>query len=131
MTYEKITRSTAEDKTEHPARRAARMIRDLHTDNIDLMDRGHVFMRDGVDVSEEMRKQCEAQIKLCDEIMARAENMDPLHWSPSLQLCEEVSALVGEETARRDKLKTNPEEGDEQEVLGSMLPEIGDYGHGK
>lgn len=130
MTFEKIERALPSEG-EHPARKAARIIKKLHLDNIDLINAGHVFLKDGVDVSEEMRASCHEQIKLCDEIMQRAENMDPSHWSPSLLLCEEVQALVGAEMAERAKLKAPHEEGEEQEVLGSILPEIGDYGHKK
>lgn len=128
MTFEKIERAPPAEG-EHPARKAARTIKKLHLDNIDLINAGHVFMRNGVDISAEMKASCEAQIKLCDEIMRRAENMDPSHWSPSLLLCEEVQALVGAEMAERAKLKAPHAEGEEQEVLGSILPEIGGYGH--
>lgn len=107
MSFEKIappnTRTEAGEKLEHPAYKAARVIRQLHTDNIELINSGYVFMKDGVDVSDSMKASCEQQIKLCNEIMQRAENMDPSHWSPSLLLCEEVQSLVGKYHADRNK----------------------------
>lgn len=116
-TFEKIE-PPADPATEHPAFRAARMIRDLHIQNIERIDGGLLFFKDGVDVSAEMREQCVVQIKLCDEIMARAVNMDPKHWKPAAILLSDIEKTVEEANASGD-------------VLAGMLPELGNYDHEK
>jgi hypothetical protein len=115
MTFEKIE-APSPISIEHPAYRAARMIKELHEENIAKIAGGHVFLRDGVDVSEEVRRASAAQIELCDQIMKRAENMDPKHWAPAALILDEVQATLGGEKAN--------------DALDCSLPEIGNYGHG-
>ncbi len=115
MSFEKIEEPVA--KPEHPAYRAARMIKELHEENIAKIDGGFVFIRDGVDVSAQMRQESSVQIELCRQIMARAESMDPKHWAPAALILDEVQSTIGE--ARKV-----PDE------LDASLPEIGNYGHG-
>jgi hypothetical protein len=117
MTFQKIEQP-AEPKPEHPAYRAARMIRELHAENIAKIDGGFVFLKDGVDVSAEMRKSCEEQIAMCDIIMARANKLDPKLWEPSAVLLGEIEVRVAEANASGD-------------TLASILPEVGNYDHEK
>lgn len=105
------------EATEHPAYRAAKMIQDLHQENIDKIDGGFVFLKDGVDVSEEMRAQCTVQIALCTQIMARAANM-PVHLrEPAQAILDEFEKIASEAAQSHDGLAT--------------IPEIGNYEHGK
>lgn len=114
MTFEKIEPPAVE----HPAYRAARMIRELHVENIEKIDSGFVFERDGVSVNDEMRKSCMEQIALCDSIMHRADGMDPKLWEPSALILIEAEKMVAEAVSNGD-------------VLASILPEIGNYDHDK
>ncbi len=114
MTFQNIEKP-AEPKPEHPAYRAAKMIRELHVQNIELIDGGQLFMKDGVDVSTQMRVACVEQIRMCDEIMARAENMDPKLWEPSALILGEIESTIAE--AKQ-----------EDRVLAS-IPEVGNYDH--
>lgn len=94
------------DSTEHPAARAARMIKDLHQKNIDLIDQGHVFSKDGVNMNDEMRAASEAQMAVCDEIIARASGM-------SEELTIKASAILG----------------DLKNTMNDLELEIADYDH--
>lgn len=116
MTFEKIE-APAEPAPEHPAERAARMIKDLHLQNIKMMDDGHVFLKDGVNVNEDMRKASMEQIAMCDQIMERAKHMDPRLWEPAALILEDLKDIVA-----------NPKVLEEQNTI---LPEIGNYEHGK
>lgn len=116
MTFEKIEEPAP--APEHPAARAARMIKDLHLANIKMMDEGHVFLRDGVDVNEEMRKSCHEQIAHCDRLIERARHMDPALYKPAALILEDLQATVAEAS-------------EEDKTLASILPEIGNYGHDK
>ena len=107
--FEKIT------PPEHPAYRAARMIRELHVETIQLMDNGHVFLREGASVNDEMRVSCQEQIVLCDQIMSRSKDMDAKLWEPAALILEAAETTV-EEIKDRDL------------VLAS-IPEIGNYDH--
>lgn len=100
---------------EHPAYRAARMIRDMHQKTIDMIDEGHVFKRDDKDVSQDMREQCLEQIGACEQIMDRAEHMDPESTSAANEALVQLTALVE---------PTVIHETDEPE-----LPEMGSYEH--
>lgn len=115
MTFEKI--EAPGSKTEHPAYRAARMIKELHEENIAKIDGGFVFMRDGVDVSEQIKSESTAQIELCNQIMKRAENMDPKYWEPAALILGELQSTMGKP---RDISEAD-----------SSIPEIGNYDHGK
>ena len=117
MTFEKIE-PPASPAVEHPAYRAARMIRELHVENIEKIDSGFVFERDGVSVNDEMRKSCMEQIALCDNIMHRADGMDPKLWEPSALILVAAEKMVAEAVSNGD-------------VLASILPEIGNYDHDK
>lgn len=115
MTFEKIAPPPA-DAPEHPARRAARMIRDLHIENIALIDSGHVFKKDGVDVNTEMRQACVEQIAICDKIIERSEHMDAKHYEPAALMLAEVESTIADAVNKG-------------EVLASILPEVGNYDH--
>lgn len=96
MTFEKIDPPVPipSDDSEHPAHRAARMIKELHEENIAMIDGGFTFMKivDGVGtcVNDEMRRSCEEQIAMCDQIMERSKTMDPKHWAPAAIILEEL-----------------------------------------
>ena len=111
MTFEKI------EKEEHPAYRAAKMIKELHEENIAKIDGGHVFMRDGVDVSADIKRESAAQIHLCQQIMDRAEHMDPKHRPAAGLILEEFERIAAEAQKNENGLAT--------------IPEIGNYDHGK
>lgn len=114
MTFEKIEEPKPE--VEHPAKRAARMIKELHEENIKKIDDGFVFFKGDVDVSEEMRAACVEQIKMCEQIMARAEHMDPSLWEPSLQIATDAQHMIDEAKRTGDTLAT-------------IMPDIGNYDH--
>lgn len=106
-----------ETPTEHPAYRAAKMIRELHEENLKLIADGQLFMRDGVDVTEEMAVACREQIVQCDAIMERAKHMDPKLWEPAALILDTVENVMAEAA-------------EEGRVLAS-IPEIGNYDHEK
>lgn len=115
MTFEKI--EAPPEKTEHPAARAAKLIRSIHQENLAMMDGGMIFMRDGVNVNEEMRAACEEQIAQCNVLIARAEYMDPKLFAPSMKVLSALEAVIAEKTAN------------DETIAG--IPEIGNYDHGK
>ena len=123
MTFEKIDPPVLpKPEVEHPAYRAARMVRELHAQTIDMIDRGHVFLKDGVDVSAEMKAKCEGEMAVCEHLMRRAKYMDPKLWAPSLIVLQEAEQVVAE------KMEQLAPPGDKAIVVdGQMLPEIGDY----
>jgi hypothetical protein len=102
---------------EHPAYRAASMIRDMHVETIAKIDEGFVFLQDGVDCSAEMRAKCTMQIVLCDQIMARAKDMAPVHTAAAASIFKELEAIGKEASSNTDGLAT--------------IPEIGNYDRGK
>lgn len=104
--------------SEHPAHRAARMIRELHEQNIARIDSGTIFTKDGVDVSAEIRAASEEQIKQCDVLMERTKNMG--------------DRFVAEGEDLVTQIKVTLEEANKPTVseLDASLPEIGNYGHG-
>lgn len=112
MSFEKI-----DDPIPHPAHRAAKMIRDLHAETIAKIDGGFVFLQDGVDCSAEMRAKCAVQVALCEQIMARAKDMGPVHTAAAGAIFEELEAIRKEASSNTDGLAT--------------IPEIGNYDHGK
>jgi hypothetical protein len=117
MTFEKIEKIEKIEKEEHPAYKAARLIMNLHQDNIAKIDSGFVFLRDGVDVSATIRAESVKQIGLCEAIMARAVNMGELHRDQAQSILEEFSGIIEEAKSSPDGL--------------AQIPEIGNYDHGK
>jgi hypothetical protein len=112
MTFENIT-----EPAEHPAYRAANLIRELHAETIAKIDGGFVFLQDGVDCSADMRAKCTVQIALCEQIMARAKDMAPMHTASAGAILDELEAIRNEAAKSEDGLAT--------------IPEIGNYDHGK
>lgn len=104
------------EKIEHPARRAARMIRELHEQNLKLIAEGQVFLKDGVDVTQDIASASAQQIELCNAIMARAEHMDPALHKPSGAILEQLQTIVDEANAKG-------------ETLACIMPEIGNFDH--
>lgn len=104
---------------EHPAARAARMIKELHEQNIALIDGGQIFYKtdeatgEQVDVSLEMRKQCAEQIQMCEHVIEHAPFMKPESFTISTELLAEVTEMIKQKT-------------DDAEVV---MPEIGNYDH--
>lgn len=100
---------------DNPIAVAARAIKDLHQQNIDLIDGGHVFMRDGVDVSEQMRIASLDQMSLCDTIIDA---------SPQLMLTSEKNKMaLGDILHELEEIKSKRAD------VTAELPEIGNYGH--
>lgn len=102
-------------KIEHPALVAARLIRDLHLATIEKIDAGFVFLKEGVNVSDEVRAQCTVQIELCKQIMKRAATMDAKLVAPAQVILDEFKLVIEEAKQSSDGL--------------AHIPEIGDYGH--
>ena len=94
---------------EHPAARAARMIKELHQQTIDKIDAGFVFTKDDVNVNEQVRAECVKQLAACDEIIARAEGMS--------QETSIAAAMILADL--QDTVKPQDTE----------LPELGNYDH--
>ena len=64
MTFEQIP------PPEHPAIYAAKTIRKMHEDTIEMMDNGFVYHdAAGANVNDQMRAACLHQIELCDAII--------------------------------------------------------------
>src|SRR6478752_3018082 len=99
MSFEKIEQPARDD---HPAYRAAVMIRDLHKENIEKIDSGFIFLKDGVDCSSEMRAQCVVQIALCEQIMKRAETMDAKMVAPAQVILDEFEKVAREAAQASD-----------------------------
>lgn len=96
---------------------AAATIKDLHRQNIELIDGGHVFMRDGVDVSETIKQASIEQIEVCDMIIRLAPQWQTL----SEENRQRLEAMIGE----LDEIKCERAAANAAEEL----PEIGNYGH--
>lgn len=98
---------------EHPAIKAARAIKQLHLDNIKMMDDGFVFKdKAGESVNTAMRSACSEQIELCDEIISTASTLRPELLAPIEMML--VDAKVTIEKALED-------------AADPLLPEIGNY----
>jgi hypothetical protein len=109
-------------EVEHPAYRAAALVKELHLETIKLIDGGQVFLKDGVNVNDEIKSRCEEQIIVCDDLMRRAKTMDPKLWEPAFKLLETTEEVVAE------KMEQLAPAGEKPTVVdGQMLPEIGDY----
>lgn len=63
---------------EHPAARAARMVKEIHEETIKLIDSGAKLTKDDVPVQDEIREACLLQVKQCDDIIARIAADDTL-----------------------------------------------------
>lgn len=87
MTFEKIEK---QDELEHPAHRAARMIKELHEENLNMIAGGYVFLRDGVDVNETIIASCKEQIAQCNKIMAHVNDPDYKPWTKIPEFTENV-----------------------------------------
>lgn len=123
MTFETI------DPPDHPAVRAAKAIKQLHIDNIAMIDNGFIFHdKDGNSVNEHMRYACSEQIKLCDDIINEVRPL-PAH------LMEQVTVLL--EEAHVKISATVQEELEAQHAQAKVendaenLPEIGEYNDDK
>ena len=78
---------------EHPAINAAREIRQLHLDNIKMIDDGFVFNdKDGNSVNDTMRAACQEQIALCDNIIDEAWLRNKLGLEEPMQSYKDVKA---------------------------------------
>ncbi len=99
---------------DNPIADAARTIRTLHRENILLVDGGHIFTRDGVDVSGEIKALSAEQIVLCDEIIRK---------SPSLVFESDQNKIS------LQKVVSDIEEIKAARTTVQELPEIGNYGH--
>lgn len=106
MTFEKI------EPPEHPAVRAARVIKDLHVQNITLIDGGQQFTRDGHLVSDEIRAESVKQIELCDKIIEAADQLTPGSAPIAQAILDDINNTIREANGETP-----------------ALPEIGNYGH--
>lgn len=106
---------------EHPAARAARMIKELHQATIDLIDGGRVFKKDGVDVNYQVRDACLKQMDVCDGIIARADQMPVSLSGDAFLILKDLEDVV----ERKQVMAVVPETSD------VALPEIGNYEHKK
>lgn len=111
---------------EHPALRAARVIRQMHVDTIAKIDGGFVFHKtndagETVGCSDEMRVACEEQIKLCDGII---ENLGRLEHMPP-ELLQPLELALQDAHGHISKVLdcTN------RTLVEEPLPEIGNYDH--
>lgn len=120
MTFESI------DPPEHPTVRAARMIRELHEQNIALIDSGHQFTKDGVCVNEKMKSASLAQMKLCDSIIAGASMLTGRDADIADMLLLETKGEI--ERLNKELTETFSEKGS-LDAEEPMIPEVGDYGH--
>lgn len=110
------------EEQEHPAHRAARMIKEMHEKTIEMIDNGQKFTHtdketgEVKDVSQEMREKCAEQVIMCDEVMARAAGMGPEHTAQAQELLVELTATVQPTIIH-------------EEIEEPELPEMGDYKH--
>ena len=103
---------------EHPAARAAKMIKQLHLDTIAKADAGFVFEKEGKDVTFEVVDACHKQIDLCDGIIARADSMPVSLSGEAFMILKDLQDVVDS----KKEMKVVPDE---------QLPEIGNYDHKK
>lgn len=113
--------SFSKEPSEHPAARAARMIKELHQATIDLIDGGHVFKKDGVDVNYQVRDACLKQMDVCDGIIARADQMPVSLSGDAFLILKDLEDVV----ERKQVMAVVPE------TSNDALPEIGNYDHQK
>jgi hypothetical protein len=99
---------------EHPAIMIAREIRQLHLDNIKMIDEGFVFHdKEGVSVNERMREACMEQIGLCDGIIETAKDLRS-------ELLLPVELMLIDAKATIEKALEDAKD-------DTILPEIGNY----
>ena len=103
---------------EHPAARAAKIIKQLHLDTIAKADAGFVFEREGKDVTFDVVDACHKQIDLCESIIARADQMPTSLAGDAFVILKDLEDLA----ASKKEMKVVPDE---------VLPEIGNYDHKK
>lgn len=123
MSFEKIDRLSSPDPAptiEHPAACSARLIRELFEQNIALIDGGHVFTRDGEDVSAEIREASLEQMVECDRVIERASHMDPSLYQPAAMVLRDLQEVLGAHKLEETKKIEEP-----------AVPEIGNYDHKK
>lgn len=94
MSFEKI--EPAEDKPEHPAARAARMIKGYHEETIARIDGGFIFMREGVDCNAELREACVKGIAECEEVILRTSDLDYKSSNEAMAILMEAQGVDGE-----------------------------------
>jgi hypothetical protein len=116
MTFEKIA-----DEYKHPAARAAAMVKELHRQNIELIDQGRKFVKKneaGVDedVSEQMKAASEEQMIVCDDIIRRADRMPPELAGQAHFVLQDLQEVLAAKAKAEDE---------------NALPEVGNYDHGK
>jgi hypothetical protein len=102
---------------ENSIAKAAAVIRQIHRENIALIDSGHIFTRDGVDVSGEIKQLSEEQIVLCNIII--------MHHPAQAALQDETNNVALADVIR------DIEEIKAKRLTPDELPEIGNYGHEK
>lgn len=106
---------------EHPAMRAAKIIKQLHLDTIAKAEAGFVFEKEGKDVTFEVIDACHKQVDLCDGIIARADTMPVSLSGDAYMILKDLEDVV----ASRKEMKVVPDE------PKAELPEIGNYDHKK
>lgn len=127
--------------------KAALMIRELHEQTIDQIDKGHIYystQADGShkDVSLQIRRECLAEIATCDAIMERSPYMSKdieargasLHFELQDLLAPTADSLMSQVAAppapTEDKHEAIPKlDATTVEALG--VPGIGVYDHGR
>jgi len=103
---------------EHPAARAAKIIKQLHLDTIAKADAGFVYEREGKDVTFDVVDACHKQIDICDQIIARADKMPASLSGDAFMILKDLEDLA----ASKKEMKVVPDE---------QIPEIGNYDHKK
>lgn len=110
---------------EHPAIRAARAIKQLHIDNLAMIDNGFVFHdAAGNSVNEQMRAACEEQMKLCDDIIFNVMPLPAHLLEPARLMLEEAHAQIA--AAVHAELEAQHAVA-QIERDAEDLPEIGNY----
>ena len=119
MTFEKI------DPPEHPAIKSAKAIRQLHLDNIQMIDKGFVFHdAEGNSVNEHMKASCLEQIDLCNDIINEVRPL-PAHLLEPVQLMLEAAHAKIAESVREELEAQHAVAKIERDATD--LPEIGNY----
>ena len=119
MTFEKI------DPPEHPAITAAKAIRQLHLDNIQMIDNGFVFHdKEGNSVNEHMKASCLEQIELCNDIINEVRPL-PTHLLEPVQLMLEDAHKRISESVHAELEAQHAAAHIERDATD--LPEIGNY----
>ena len=118
MSFDKIDPPVS-PPDEPAAVRAARMIKELHLEQIAKMNSGFVFnkkLENGelVNCNDEMREACMEQIELCDNIMKAATQVPAEMLGPVEEALKEARTHIDKALATHDQ---------------ETLPEIGNYDH--